>query len=137
MQTLSFLVFQMVLGTYLIFVYPFFLMPYLAYILGKNSLQEKFLRTLAFLLTSFLLPLMAVLWMSWKLVQVLSSVFVIFLLAVVSILLWLNGRFPVGKLITKWFDAANWIMRNVQDLLGLLGPKSGSSQPPHIMSPLK
>lgn len=137
MQTLPFLVFQMVLGTYLIFVYPFFFMPYLAYILGKNSPQEKFLRTLAFLLTPFLLPLMAALWISWKLVQVLFSVFVIFLFAVISILLWLNGRFPVGKLITKWFNAANWIMRSVQDLMGLLGLKSGLSQPPHTMSLLK
>jgi hypothetical protein len=127
MQKLPFLVFQIVLGTYLTFVYPFFLIPYLAYILGKNSAQEKFLRTLAFLLTPFLLPLMAVLWVSWKLVQVLFSVFVIFVLAVISILLWLNGRFSTGKLITKWFNAANWIMRSVQDLMGLLGLKSGLS----------
>lgn len=137
MPTLSFLVFQLVFGTYLIFVYPFFFVPCLAYLLGKNPLQEKFLRAFAFLLTPFLLPFMAVLWASWKLLQVLSSVFVIFLLAVVSMLLWLNSRFPVGKLITKWFDAANWIMRNVQDLLGLSGSKSDPSQPPHAMSPLK
>lgn len=137
MQTLPLLVFQIAFGTYLIFVYPFFFLPYLAYMLGKNSPQEKFLRTFAFLITPFVLPLMAVLWASWKLMQVLFSVFVISLFAVISILLWLNARFPVGQLITKWFNVANWIMDSVEDLLGLLGLRSDLSHPSHTMPLLK
>ncbi|GAB4551402.1 MAG: hypothetical protein Fur0016_07080 [Anaerolineales bacterium] len=69
--------------------------------------------------------------------QVLFSVFVISLFAVISILLWLNARFPVGQLITKWFNVANWIMDSVEDLLGLLGLRSDLSHPSHTMPLLK
>lgn len=124
MTSLGLLFIQVVLGFYLIFAYSFFTLPFLAYVFVEtHTFQEKVLRTISFVLTPVILPVLALLWIGWGLMSVFGGVFVLMLFAGISWLAWLNAHFPFGKAFKAWFKAANWVLQKVQDFLELIGVK--------------
>jgi len=110
-------------GFYLIFAYSFFVLPYLFYLLSQQPWSAKVMRTVSFALTPLLLPVGALLWISWKLLSILAGILVVFLFAWVAWLAWLNAHFPFGMVFKAWFKAAIWLLQKMQDLLELLGVK--------------
>lgn len=123
MMGLSFQIFQILAGFYLIFAYSFFLLPYLFYLLGDSPFQDKLVRTISFVLTPFFLPLIAIGWIGWSLLSVFGGMVVVFLFTWVSLLVWLNARFPFGKVFKTWFGSANWVLQKVERFLEWMGIK--------------
>jgi|GEM_PF-2024340 len=123
MMWLAFQLFPIFAGFYLIFAYAFFLPPYIVYLFGDKPFQDKLMRTISYALTPLCLPFMAIAGVGWGLVSVVGGVIVVFLFTWVSLLVWVNARFPFGKVFKAWFKAANWVLQKVQGFLELMGVK--------------
>ena len=107
MAGLARLIYSILAGFYLIFAYSFFTLPYLFYLFSNQPFSAKVLRTFSFALTPLLLPLGAVLWISWKLFIILAGILVVFLFSWVAWLAWLNSRFPFGTVFKAWKTVPN------------------------------
>ena len=123
MSSTGFLLFWLIfLGFYLPLAYLFLIPAYLAYIWGKHDWWDKFIMTFVFLLSPpFFMPVGAVLVVSLGLMGVFLGVLVVLLFAIVSVLSFINVRFPFGGVFKAWFHAANWILQTVSELLKRLG----------------
>lgn len=115
------LTFQIMLiagGFYLLFCYPFFLIPYAAYLFQNHPAHAKLKRTVTFLLTPFLLPFLLL----WGVVSLAASVALLFLFTWVALLVWVSNRFPLGKVFQTWFRWANWVFDKIERVLPFFAP---------------
>jgi hypothetical protein len=81
------------------------------------------MRTISSILIPPFVPFLGLVWIFWYLLSILGGVLAVIAFAQVAWLVWLNSRFPLGKVFRAWFNAANWILQKTQELLELLGVK--------------
>jgi hypothetical protein len=108
---------------YLFLAYTFFLIPYVFYLLGKHTREEKVMQTFSLILAPLMIPFGIILWIGWGIMSILGGILVVILFSMTSWFAWLYSRFPFGKVFKAWFAAAYWVLKKVRELLERLGVK--------------
>jgi hypothetical protein len=106
---------------YLMLAYTFFLIPYLSYLFGKHTAQQKAIQTLALVIVPWLIPAAALVLIAARIIWVLGGITVIILFSIVSWLAWLNSLFPFGRVFRAWFRAAFWVLARIRRFLRQIG----------------